>query len=190
MEFREGQTATNPKTGQKVMFRGGQWVNAGGAPGAGTTVGAAMTQNKRSEMRDSLTSLDQFDADLSHLEKTYDTHFRQQGFPGMVRELLPGGLSEVNQDYNAAGQRLLPLVAKALGFTAKQMDTPAELARLEKYVPKASDRDVTAFNKLRNLRGMLNRQRGNLNSQLGNPQPRPKSRQQKRRVINFDDLPE
>lgn len=29
--YREGQTATNPKTGQKVVFKGGQWVNAGGA---------------------------------------------------------------------------------------------------------------------------------------------------------------
>lgn len=28
-EFQEGQTATNPKTGQKIVFRGGQWVNAG-----------------------------------------------------------------------------------------------------------------------------------------------------------------
>ncbi len=27
--YREGQTATNPKTGQKVVFKDGQWVNAG-----------------------------------------------------------------------------------------------------------------------------------------------------------------
>lgn len=32
--FNEGQTATNPKTGQKIVFRGGQWVNAGTAPGS------------------------------------------------------------------------------------------------------------------------------------------------------------
>lgn len=33
-EYQEGQTATNPKTGQKVVFQGGQWHNAseGGAP--------------------------------------------------------------------------------------------------------------------------------------------------------------
>lgn len=36
MPYREGQTATNPKTGQTVVFRGGNWVNAtaAGAPGA------------------------------------------------------------------------------------------------------------------------------------------------------------
>lgn len=28
--YQEGQTATNPKTGQKIVFKGGQWVNAGG----------------------------------------------------------------------------------------------------------------------------------------------------------------
>ena len=33
MDIQEGQTATNPKTGQRVIFRGGQWVNAGMAPG-------------------------------------------------------------------------------------------------------------------------------------------------------------
>lgn len=27
-DFQEGQTATNPQTGQKIMFRGGQWVPA------------------------------------------------------------------------------------------------------------------------------------------------------------------
>lgn len=26
-DYQEGQTATNPKTGQKVVYRGGQWVN-------------------------------------------------------------------------------------------------------------------------------------------------------------------
>lgn len=31
--YREGQTATNPKTGQTIVYRGGQWVSAS-APGA------------------------------------------------------------------------------------------------------------------------------------------------------------
>jgi hypothetical protein len=30
--YREGQTATNPKTGQKIVYKGGQWVNGGAAP--------------------------------------------------------------------------------------------------------------------------------------------------------------
>lgn len=30
--YREGQTATNPKTGQKIVYKGGQWVNAGAGP--------------------------------------------------------------------------------------------------------------------------------------------------------------
>lgn len=29
-QFREGQTATNPQTGEKMIFRGGQWVSMGG----------------------------------------------------------------------------------------------------------------------------------------------------------------
>ena len=40
MPYREGQTATNPKTGQTIVFRGGQWVSAspqGGMGGTGMT---------------------------------------------------------------------------------------------------------------------------------------------------------
>lgn len=33
-DYREGQTATNPKTGQTIVFRGGQWVDAPAAPGS------------------------------------------------------------------------------------------------------------------------------------------------------------
>lgn len=32
--YKEGQTATNPKTGQRIVYKGGQWVNAGTAAGA------------------------------------------------------------------------------------------------------------------------------------------------------------
>jgi 4-alpha-glucanotransferase len=32
--IQEGQTATNPKTGQKIVFKGGQWRLLQGAPGA------------------------------------------------------------------------------------------------------------------------------------------------------------
>ncbi len=32
MSYREGQTATNPKTGQRIVFQNGQWVSAGAMP--------------------------------------------------------------------------------------------------------------------------------------------------------------
>lgn len=38
-DIQEGQTATNPKTGQKVVFKGGQWVNAGGGGVSGSGMG-------------------------------------------------------------------------------------------------------------------------------------------------------
>lgn len=37
MEYQEGQTATNPKTGVKIVFRGGAWHNAGAAGNAVAT---------------------------------------------------------------------------------------------------------------------------------------------------------
>lgn len=35
MPYREGQTATNPQTGQTIVFRGGQWVSASPQGGMG-----------------------------------------------------------------------------------------------------------------------------------------------------------
>lgn len=35
MPYREGQTATNPQTGQTIVFRGGQWVSAAPQGGMG-----------------------------------------------------------------------------------------------------------------------------------------------------------
>ena len=37
MPYREGQTATNPQTGQTIVFRGGQWVSAAPQGGMGAT---------------------------------------------------------------------------------------------------------------------------------------------------------
>lgn len=37
MPYREGQTATNPQTGQTIVFRGGQWVSAAPQGGMGVT---------------------------------------------------------------------------------------------------------------------------------------------------------
>lgn len=141
----------------------------------GDGVGAAMTQNKKSEMKDQLVQLDQFEADLSSLEGQFSKSFENQGPIGTVREMLPGWANTTNQDYNETGRRLLPLVAKTLGFTSKQMDTPSELKRLEAYIPLNTDGDATAKHKLVVLRKMLVRQRANLNSQLGKEAPPAKA---------------
>lgn len=50
MDIQEGQTATNPKTGQKVVFHGGQWVSAGGA--SGPSVGSVQEQKRFIALQD------------------------------------------------------------------------------------------------------------------------------------------
>lgn len=203
-------TATNPQTGETLVFRGGAWVSPSAPPAprgpvygpavtpkappapnlptgyrigpdgtaeripglppdknASDGVGAAMTNNKRIEMQDELNVLDQFEMDLKNLEGQYNKSFKNQGVFGTIREIVPEALNTTNQDYNETARRLLPLVAKALGFTAKQMDTPAELKRLEAYVPSNTDGDATAERKLKVLRAMLARQRANRQKQLG-----------------------
>lgn len=147
-----------------------------------------LTAKQRSDLQDSLTTLNQFQNDLLHLQKTYNQHFAGGGI-GALREYLPEAVSPINQDYNSTGRRLLPLVAKALGFTSKQMDTPTELKRLESYIPLSTDRDLTAQHKIRDLGAMLRAQRANINQQLGIKSPlAPKSAPQNK-VIDFKDLP-
>lgn len=129
-------------------------------------VGRAMTTNKSLDMQDDLTALKQFEVDLNSVEKQYTEHFANQGL-GTVREILPDWMNTTNENYNETSRRMLPMVAKALGFSSKQMDTPAELKRLEAYIPRSTDGDETARNKIKVLRGMLNRQRAAREQQLG-----------------------
>ena len=134
-----------------------------------------LTTDKRSELSDRSTTLDQFERELGLLEGSFKKNFENQGALGTLREYLPGFVSPVNQDYNMTSQRMLPLVAKALGFTAQQMNTPAELARLEAYVPQSTDTDIAARNKLTGLRKMLERQRANVSGQMGQSQQKRKA---------------
>jgi len=48
MEFREGQTATNPKTGQKLKYEGGFWV---AVPGTGPAKPARLSAQEQSELQ-------------------------------------------------------------------------------------------------------------------------------------------
>lgn len=132
--------------------------------------GAGVTANKRVELKGDMVALDQFEQDLVNLEGLYENHFKNQGILTPLE--WASGVFNPNADaYNKASMRMLPLVAKALGFTAKQMDTPAEIERLKAYVPINSDPDKTAQEKLTALRGMLMRQRANLQEVMGGKSP-------------------
>jgi hypothetical protein len=48
MEFREGQTATNPKTGQKLKYEGGFWV---AVPGTAPAKPARLSAQEQSELQ-------------------------------------------------------------------------------------------------------------------------------------------
>lgn len=50
-DYQEGQTATNPRTGQKVVFRGGQWVNASGASFSVGTGKSGMSGQENMELK-------------------------------------------------------------------------------------------------------------------------------------------
>lgn len=51
--YKEGQTATNPKTGQRVVYKGGQWVNAGtAAPGVGGGRAPRLTPQEQIQLKE------------------------------------------------------------------------------------------------------------------------------------------
>lgn len=117
----------------------------------------------KSELKDKRTTLTQYENSVKYLKDNFDSLF---GTPYNPLEYIP---TPAKRTYYDEGQRLLPLVAKALGFTSKQMDTPAEIKRLEKYVPGWGDTDEQMQRKISVLENMLKEQKANVNSQLDGP---------------------
>ena len=146
--YREGQTATNPKTGQKVVFRDGQWVNAGvdmsivsseGRPGVSKTEDGIIGDEYKSVQanRQFLGELGRaaaynkmipggrFAARVSDVEQQFPTGWQQ------------GDISNY-QAFNALKGRLVPgiIMGNTGGvFSAKMMDAAAEAERAEKMAP-------------------------------------------------------
>lgn len=88
-EYREGQTATNPKTGQRVVYKGGQWVNAGSVAPIAAASGGGMFGGKAAQLaRNKLMAAAGLERQLSTLQSYYDKDFKGIG-PGSLLEYLP-----------------------------------------------------------------------------------------------------
>lgn len=81
-EYREGQTATNPKTGQTVVFKGGQWVSAG--PAAGGAIGSPVPRKFSAQEQKVLNDLNAQAAEAREIQ----TQYRQA--EQSIRRLKPG----------------------------------------------------------------------------------------------------
>jgi hypothetical protein len=125
----EGQTATNPATGQKIVYRGGKWfpLNADGSGGPAPV--AKLSAQEQAQLADLRNSANQM-REMAGQAQQFDTLNRQAGTGPIYK--IPG-VSEVASLFN-------PEVA--------QMDALTSRMAPQQRVPGSgttSDRDLALF---------------------------------------------
>jgi hypothetical protein len=86
-DYEEGQTATNPRTGQKVIFRGGQWVNASGPNFSVGTGKSGMSGQENMELKQARANNEQGRDVFPALANMY-----------RVAQRYPGGIPQATYD--------------------------------------------------------------------------------------------
>lgn len=217
MQYQDGQTATNPTTGERVVFRNGVWQPAaspaapGGLipvtpprpPAAQTPSQAAlddttlalrqreltaqtpipqgrMTEQQQSNLVSRYRSLSGLQTAIDDLETLYQENLAGErgsvlGVGGNRNfrarlPLAPTGYAT----FDASAGRLIDQIIQAFDITGGEANSIAELrARFGPYMPASTDNDETIQSKLGALRGILQRQRGDIGSQLDHLGLRP-----------------
>ena len=85
-EYQEGQTATNPNTGQKVIFTNGQWVSAGRGPRGELSVQDNKALN---EMRDGHSAGLNVNRDYREVARALDRGRVTPENAGMLKAFIP-----------------------------------------------------------------------------------------------------
>lgn len=81
--YKEGQTATNPRTGVKIVFQGGEWHNAAGdadAPGVSSPASVKLTEDQGKAQT--------YARLMQGAERSYDSAVQQGYKPGSPRNAL------------------------------------------------------------------------------------------------------
>jgi hypothetical protein len=185
MPYREGQTASNPKTGQTIVFRGGQWVSAGPSKAGAVSGGIDPTDTKgvqaSAEQRGRINIT--FDPALEahramvRLEGQKGNVFNKE-WGARLAEAVPFDSGSVAraiggqdyQDYESASRAFESAMLPILSGAAV---TDSEAKRLIRAVqPQLNDSNETLRDKARRREQMLN----GAGAALGGPSPFPNSR--------------
>lgn len=151
MEYREGQTATNPKTGQKVIYKGGQWVNAGAAPGKANPAEIKQGITNRNQLAD----LNAIDKQLGRVEQLYNENFKGVG-PGSLLEYLP---TQKSQQFNSANRFLSTMMKPLIRAPGEGAWTDADQARLDSLALSNRRMDGDNEEALRGIRTLIEERR-------------------------------
>jgi hypothetical protein len=185
MPYREGQTASNPKTGQTIVFRGGQWVSAGsGRAGAGSggidptdTKGVQASAEQRGRINITFDPALEAHRSMVRLEGQKGNVFNKE-WGARLAEAVPFDSGSVArtiggqdyQDYESASRAFESAMLPILSGAAV---TDSEAKRLIRAVqPQLGDSNETLRDKARRREQMLN----GAGAALGGPSPFPNSR--------------
>jgi hypothetical protein len=151
MDYKEGQTATNPKTGQKVVFKGGQWVNAGAggvlAPRKPSTAEVKQDLNNKAALAD-LVSVER---QVGEVEKLYNQNFKGVG-PGSLLEYLP---TPARKQFDAATNALSPVLKPLIRGPGEGTWSDGDQRVLEKLIPDGGSLDADIEQRIKAIRGLI-----------------------------------
>lgn len=149
MSYREGQTATNPKTGQKVVYRGGQWVNAG-TPAMG---GKPSVQVVKKQLNDQaqLSDLNAVESQLGRVDELYKKNFKGVG-PGSLLEYLP---TPQRKQFDGSSEMLSMMMKPLIRAPGEGAWTDADQNRLDKMSPSGGNQDADNEERMRAIRNLI-----------------------------------
>jgi hypothetical protein len=121
MEYREGQTATNPKTGQKIVYQGGFWVAAGGPESALET----------GEYRSKLAS-EMAKKDMGRIEGAFDAErsgYALEATADQAARILPNTPTGLFPDARIALGKAVPFLSALPGIPNQEQTANLETTR-------------------------------------------------------------
>lgn len=155
MQYREGQTATNPKTGQKIVYQGGFWVELKPPTPTGAASGDA---NIRGRVALGLPPSVEAERSLSGAESGGNPLMRDWGASALSAIGWDGAARVVGgDDYQSYKQAAKTFESSLMPIFSGSAVTPSEAERfISANLPQATDAPKTLAAKSRNRRMILN----------------------------------
>jgi hypothetical protein len=177
-DYQEGQTATNPRTGQTVVFRGGQWhaaLGAGATAASPTTAARGNSAEAKAQVvaQNKLKAAISIERMLNRVSRLYNRDLKGVG-PGSVLEYLP---SQRNSQFNEAANAMRPFLKGIIRDPGEGAFTDADQALLNSLVPDTHQLDGANEERMRQLRGIISDARRNAGV------PDPNARQSQFRIV-------
>ncbi len=152
-DIQEGQTATNPKTGAKIVFKGGQWRNAPVDPSAPAPAPKLSAAESKAQVALSgkLRGAMSVERQLREIRKLYDKNFKGVG-PGSLMEYLP---TQQRKQFDAASNGMRPLLKPLVRDPGEGAFTDADQALLDSLIPDGGRMDSENEQRFKNIEGMI-----------------------------------